>query len=533
MSLSPISKILFVSIIFLNLFISATHAQRKAVRTANSVITTDLMQQNIGYLASDSLMGRNTPGPGLDSAAAYISRQFITAGLKPLKGSFYQDLDYCYVDLGPENILTLMTGDQKQDLKLKSDFVPYEITGDKSVEALVVFVGYGITAPEYGYDDYQGMDVKGKIVLLMRQEPGQTDSTRKEFDGTESTKYANLKEKIRMAKEHGATGMLVISGPLNYTNLKPRGFPWPVLSKTLPRDALPIVSCSDAGERIPVVHAGEALIKAVFGNADSLKRIQEGIEKSLKPNSFAIPGLVVMLKTSIVPMPLGGRNVIGIMEGSDPVLSREAVVVGAHYDHIGFIKEHKADTDYIFNGADDNASGTSGVLALAKAFSSMDEKPRRSVIFMAFAGEEKGLLGSATYVKNPLFPLGNTVAMIDLDMISRNYPDSLEIIGAHQNPDLVKIVRKANRKVRMVLEESKGDQMGGGSDHYSFYRKNIPDLFFFAGIHKDYHQVSDNPDRIDAEKAARVSRLAFLTLWKIANDDQKYKLIKGKEGSDE
>jgi hypothetical protein len=530
---SAIFKLILVSLFISLTFNYASYAQRKAVRIANSVITADLMKQNIGYLASDSLMGRDTPSPGLDSAAVYIARQFISAGLKPLKGSYYQDLDYCYVDLGPENFLTVMTGEQKQELKLKSDFIPYEITGDKAVEAPVVFVGYGITAPEYGYDDYQGMDVKGKIILLLRQEPGQTDSTRNEFKGTESSKYANLKEKIRMAKEHGVIGMLVISGPLNYTSLKPRGFPWPVLSKTLPLDALPIVSCSEAGERIPVVHAGETLIKAVFGNADSLKRIQEGIEKSFKPNSFAIPGCVVTLRTTIVSKPLGGRNVIGILEGIDPVLGREAVIVGAHYDHVGFIKEHKADTDYIYNGADDNASGTSGVLAIAKAFSSMGEKPRRSVIFMAFAGEEKGLLGSATYVKNPLFPLENTVAMIDLDMISRNHPDSLEIIGAQQNPDLVKIVRKENRKVKFVLGESKGDNMGGGSDHYSFYRKNIPDLFFFAGIHKDYHQVSDNPDRINSGKAARVSRLAFLTLWKIANDDQRYKLVKGKEGSDE
>jgi len=487
------------------------------------------MKQNINYLASDSLMGRDTPSPGLDSAAAYIVRQFQRYGLKPLNGSFYQDLDYCYIDIGPENLLSVMTGDQKQDFKLKNDFIPFDLTGEGTVEAPVVFVGYGITAPEYGYDDYKEVDVKGKIVLLMRQEPGQSDSTIKAFNGKENTKYSNLKEKMKMARDHGALGILVVSGPMNYTSLKPRGFPWPSLSKILPKDALPITSYKDIGEKLPMVHAGESMVKALLGSEDSLKNIQQGIEKTIKPNSFPIPGKVVLLKTTIILKPIGGRNVIGILEGRDPALNREAVVIGAHYDHVGFIKEHKPDTDYIYNGADDNASGTSGMLAVAGAFASMPEKPKRSVLFMAFAGEEKGLLGSATYVKSPLFPLENTGAMIDLDMISRNQPDSLEIIGARQNPDLVKIIRKKNKKIKMILVESRSERMMGGSDHQNFYRKDIPDVFFFTGTHKDYHQVSDNPDKTNPLKAARVSRLAFLTAWYIANDDHRYKLLKGND----
>jgi len=518
-----------VFLIFILTFNSASFAQHKAVRTANDVITPDLMKQNIGYLASDSLMGRDTPSPGLDSAGAYIVRQFESYGLKPLSGSFYQDLDYCYIDIGPENLLSVGEGDQKKDFRLKNDFIPFDLTGEGTVEAAVVFVGYGITAPEYGYDDYKDIDVKDKIVLLMRQEPGQTDSTRKEFEGKEISKYANLKEKMKMAGDHGAIGILVVSGPLNYTSLKPRGFPWPSLSKILPKDALPVTSCKDIGDKLPMVHVGESVIQILLGSVDSLRKIQQGIETNMKPNSFPIPGKVVLLKTTVILKPIGGRNVIGFLEGSDPVLNKEAVVIGAHYDHVGFIREHKPDTDYIYNGADDNASGTSGVLAVAKAFASMPEKPKRSVLFMAFAGEEKGLLGSATYVKSPLFPLENTIAMIDLDMIGRNSPDSMEVIGARQNPDLIEIIRKQNKKVKMTLVESKSERMGGGSDHQNFYRKNIPDLFFFTGLHKDYHQVSDNPDKIDALKAARVSRLAFLTVWYIANDGHRYKLIKGKE----
>jgi hypothetical protein len=533
-TINPLASVKFIlfSIFFFLISNPPAFSQRKVFKTATGVITPALMKEYIDFLASDSLLGRDTPGRGLDSAAAYIVRHFEEAGLKPLGGSYFQDLDYCYAELGNDNLLSVTSGEKRQEFKLKNDFIPFDITADRSVEAPVVFAGYGITAPEYNYDDYKGLEVKGKIVVVMRQEPGQTDSTRKDFQGTETTKYSNLKEKIRIAKEHGAVGMVVISGPLNYTSLKPRGFPWPSLSKNLPKDALPLVSCSEAPERLPVVHAGESFIVNLFGSVDSLKSVQAGIEKSLKPDSYQIPGRVVTLRTSITLKPIGGKNVIGILEGSDPLLSKEAVIVGAHYDHVGFIKEHKADTDYIYNGADDNASGTSGVLALAKAFSVMKEKPARSVIFMTFAGEEKGLLGSATYVKSPLFPLEKTVAMLDLDMISRNHPDSLEIMGARQNPDLAKIVRKANSKTGLILYSPRGDRMSGGSDHYSFYRKNIPDLFFFAGIHDDYHQVGDNPDRINAEKAARVTRLAFLTLWKIANEDKHYKLVTGKEEED-
>jgi len=515
-------------IFFLN-FIELASAQRAAVRTANNIITSGLMEQYIGRLASDSMMGRDTPSPGLDSAAAYIVRQFESFGLKPLNGSFYQDLDYCYIDIGPVNLLSVTGGDKKIEFKLKNDFIPFDLTGEGTVEKQVVFAGYGITAPEYGYDDYKDIDVKGKIVVVMRQEPGQNDSSGKEFEGKEHSRYSNLKEKMKMARDHGAAGILVVSGPLNYTSLKPRGFPWPSLSKILPKDALPIVSCKDSAEKIPMVHIGESVINSLLGSVDSLKNIQQRIENTMRPCSFPIPDRTILLKTTVILKPLGGRNVIGFLEGSDPELKKEALVIGAHYDHIGFIREHKPDTDFIFNGADDNASGTSGVLAVAKAFVSMPEKPERSILFMAFAGEEKGLLGSATYVNSPLFPLENTVAMINLDMIGRNDPDSLQVIGARQNPDLVKIIRRQNKKIKMTLAESKKEKMGGGSDHQNFYKKDIPDVFLFTGLHKDYHQVSDNPGRINFLKVARVARLTCLTAWYIANDDHRYRLVKGND----
>jgi hypothetical protein len=507
------------------------YGQRWVYEHAQAVITPFMMQQTIGYLASDSLKGRATPSPGLDSAGNYIARQFESFGLKPLNGSYFQDLNYCYYDLGKDIFLSLVKDLKTKNYEIKKDYIPFEFSGTKPAEGDLVFAGYGITAPEYKYDDYQDIDVKGKIVVVLRLEPGQNDPASKIFKGEELTRYSALNEKQKTAKEHGAIGMLVVSGPLNYVSLKPKGFSWPSLSLpgTLPKDALPIDYCGREKDLIPMVAVGEAVINDLFTNTDTLKRLQQHIEQDMHPHSFPIPGKSIVMNISLTGNPVGGRNVIGYLEGSDPVLKNEVVIIGGHYDHIGCLREYKADSDYIYNGADDNASGTSGVLAVAKAFASMPDLPKRSVICIAFAGEEKGLLGSKTYIKEPSWPLDKTVAMLNLDMISRNSPDTLEIIGAKQNPGLMKIVRKQNIKPGFVLAESKANHMGGGSDRAGFFKKDIPAIFFFTGLHKDYHKLTDSPDRIDAKKAAHVARLAFLTAWTVANEHRYYKIVKEKD----
>ncbi|MCX6306381.1 MAG: M28 family peptidase [Bacteroidetes bacterium] len=523
---------LFFIVIFLLSLTLSSKAQRNVSEHAKSTITPFLMKQTISYLASDSMKGRATPSTELDVAGEYIAMQFKSFGLKPVHGSYFQDLGFCFLDLGADNFLSVVDGLETKNFKLKDDFVPYDMSGSRPAEGDIVFAGYGITAPEYNYDDYKDLDVRGKIVAILRQEPGQTDSAGKLFAGPEMTRYSELKEKQKMAQEHGAIGMLVISGPLQYSSLKPRGYSWPSLSKILPKDALPLEYCTRSEEKIPMVHVGESMIVELFENVDSLKRVQQRIEKSMQPASFPIPGKIMAMNVSLTSKPVGGRNVIAMLEGSDPGLKDEVVIVGGHYDHIGMRKEHPADSDYIFNGADDNASGTGGMLAIAKAFASLVETPRRSVMFMAFAGEERGLLGSATYVRNPLWPIVKTVAMLNLDMIGRNNPDSLEIIGARQNPGLVKVVRKQNKATGFKLRESKDERLDGGSDHASFFEKGVPVIFFFTGFHPDYHQVTDSPDRINTDKAARVARLAFLTAWTVANESKHYKIVKPAPGKD-
>jgi hypothetical protein len=358
---------------------------------------------------------------------------------------------------------------------------------------------------------------------MMRHEPGEADST-SAFEGKKDTKYASMDYKVENAIKHGAVGVLVVTDPLNHILISPRGFPWPSLSKIIPKDALPIILKQPDKKKLPIVHVGKEVMEMVFGSVDSLKKLEAAIDKDMKPLSKEFPAIKVKLKTTLAETQIKSNNVVGLLPGTDKNLKNELLVVGAHYDHIGFKREHKDGEDYINNGADDNASGTSGVLAVAEAFSRMKVKPKRSVLFITFSGEEKGLFGSRQYVQSPLFPIDSTVAMINMDMIGRNHPDTLYLEGAALSPDLTEIVKAENKSIGFTLI-TKEELYFGGSDHASFYKKKVPFVFFFAGLHKDYHTVRDNPETIDAEKAARVARLAFKTSWIIANDNKRYKII--------
>lgn len=489
------------------------------------IITPALTKEYITFLASDSLKGRNTPSPELDSAAAYIASEFARWGIKPVNGSYLQKVNLGIVNLGSENHLKLKYNGKDLSFKIKTEFTPFEMTANKEVNAPLVFAGYGITAPEYNYDDYEGLDVKGKIVFILRHEPGEEDSS-SIFDGTTLTEYSETNSKIDNAIEHGAAGVLLCTDPLHHNLLTPRGFPWPSLSRIIPKDALPLSLMAKESEKIPVVQVGEEFVKAVFGSVDSLKKLQSSIDKNVKPMSFNIQGSLVSVKTSTEIRETPAYNVAGLAEGSDPVLKNEIVVIGAHYDHVGYKKDFKEGEDYIYNGADDNASGTGAMMSVAAAFGSLEQKPRRSVLFIAFAGEEKGLLGSIGYITNPLFPLNKTVAMLNLDMVGRNHPDSLYIIAGSRSPELSAINSEENEKIGFTLIQT--NRFLAQSDHASFLKKNIPVLFYNTGEEGEYHKVTDHSDLIDFEKAARVSKLVFLTALRVANDNKYYKVTSRK-----
>jgi len=486
-------------------------------------ITPELLKKHIDYLASDELKGRNTPSAGLDTAAVYIANELAMLGIEKVNGTYFQEIPLCTKDLDVENsYFRISDGKIVKEFKLKTDYNPFEMTEDKKISSSIVFAGYGISAPEYGYDDYKNLDVNGKIVLVLKHEPGEKELS-SVFDGDRDTDHSQLKVKLKNAKEHGAIGLLLVTDPLNHMLLTPQGHPWPSLFfKSMPSSKFPIQICSEE-ESIPAIQVGEEVIKYLFGSIDSLKNIQYTIDSTLTPRSFHFENSICDLHSKINIVGYTTKNVVGILKGSDAKLKDEILVIGGHYDHVGFKEKSKSGEDSILNGADDNASGTAGVMAVAKAFSQM-KKPERSVLFILFAGEEKGLYGSNYYTKNPLYPLEKTVAMLNLDMISRN-GDSLQIIGEKQNPDLALIVKKEVKNYPLRIVDSE-DHYIGGSDHYNFYTKGVSSLFFFTGTHNDYHKVTDNPDSVDHRKASNVSKLVFKTAWIIANNKNYYKITK-------
>lgn len=271
-------------------------------------------------------------------------------------------------------------------------------------------------------------------------------------------------------------------------------------------------------KQIPVVVVNDKVVSSLFGSVDSLKSIQQQIDKELKPNSFVLNDIVsVKLSVSVDKEHFPSSNVIGIIEGKHPQLKNEYIVVGAHYDHIG-VTTHPENNDSIMNGADDNASGTVGVMALAKAFSQSNVKPDRSILFILFTGEEKGLLGSEYYAANPIFPLDKTVAMINLDMIGRNDGNDVYVEGIKQNPELSKIA--VNLISKAGLKQAFMDRdMYMQSDHYSFYKNGVSAIGFTSGLHPDYHQVGDNPDKINYDKLLKIIQLSYYTIEQIANQE--------------
>ncbi len=486
-------------------------------------ITPELAHRYVFTLAADSMLGRDTPSHELDVAATFIADEFRAAGLQPVKGSYLHDVGLGVVSLGDDNRLGITRDGSTQEYTIKSQFTPFDMTGNSEATGEIVFAGYGITAPEYEYDDYADIDVRGKIVFVLRHEPGEQDAN-STFKGTEATEYSNVPEKVQIAIDHGAIAVLVATDPLNHGLLTPRGFPWPSLSKIIPNDALPVTILGDESSKIPVVHVGEEAITQLFGSVDELRSIQRSIDESLQPRSAVIRGATARVKTSTSIRHIPANNVLGFLEGSDPILKDQIIVVGAHYDHVGYRRSQPAGQDSVYNGADDNASGTSAMMQVARAFGTSAERPRRSVLLMAFAGEEKGLLGSRAYALNPALPLEKTVAMINLDMIGRNSVDSLFIVGAPEAPELAEFTRQENAAVGFTF--SYDNSVSGRSDHASFVREGVPAIAYFSGFHPDYHKVADNPEFVNIVKVAKVAQLAFRTAWRIANDDQTYTLQK-------
>jgi len=501
-----------------------------AVLDAKNSIKGEMIVSHIEFLASKYCRGRDTGDYGLDVASKYLTTVLRGAGLEPAGeyGSYLQPVSLNTVELSPD--IHLRVEEQADGVtpvttaKLEWDYLPLVLSAEKEVSAPLVFAGYGLTAPEHDYDDYKGLKAEGKIVVVMRHEPGEKDPD-SPFDGRKLSDHGTLLSKIRNAQDHGAVGVLFVTDPLNHGERTPSatdGTYWPSLRKERLKDdedfeflrfnpRMRLVDV-DFGVRIPALAIDGKFADYLLGTRGPLETIQQEIDDRQAPLSFPITDKTVSLGVFFDKGRVDASNIAAKVTGSDPELKDEVVIVGAHYDHVG-----KDNRGRVFGGADDNASGTSGVVELARAFNGMSERPKRTILFILFTAEEKGLLGSRYYVKHPLFPLEDTLAMLNFDMIGRNDIDQVSLLGRYQYPKLYEVIDRANRESVNLEINFSVEEYVRQSDHFPFMRESVPALFFNSGMHDQLHRPEDTADRIKPDKAEMITRLAFLALWQIAN----------------
>ncbi len=471
------------------------------------------LMADVYYLASDQLEGRLAGSPGAHMAAAYIEEQFASLGLVPadsVDGDYFQEFEITKsVSLGEFNHLAINVSGVVIEPVVEVDYTPLCLSSDGMVDGEVVFAGYGITAPEYGWDDYAEVDVEGKIAFCLRGEPGQDDE-QSVFNGSQPTHYSNIGWKAFNALNHKATALILVTGPMNI----PEGEEDELAS--LER-AMPF---NESG--LPIVQISQEVAGVLWSNMGApLAMYQSEMDRHMMPFGTLLEGVHVSLGVDLEREQVRTWNVAGILPGSDPALREEYVVVGAHYDHIGWgeiLSKYEGEDRQIHNGADDNASGTSGVLELARMFVSSPKRPSRSILFICFTGEEMGLLGSGAYVRHPLVPLERTSAMLNMDMIGR--------AGSGEGGEMICIVNgvgSSDEWSEIVPERTPDGELElistpdpiGGSDYVPFLLEEIPILFFITGIHDDYHRPTDDADRINYEGMASVIETVYEIAWEI------------------
>jgi len=496
------------------------------------------LRADITFLASDALQGRLSLQPGDEASVQWIASEFAKAGLKPAatdaqgQPSFLQAVPL--VEYRPDAKATLLTLKRGgKNTEWKDPEVSGSFPTDQDVSAPVVFAGYGITAPELGYDDYAGLDVKGKIVVVFDHEPQEKDP-KSIFNGTGNTRYATGYVKVLNAQEHGAVAVLMAPEPShNHPSAqevrKRIGHQAEHAANPIPAQVL-----VDSPLHIPSMIISADVSNALFSTSGSTPAaLQSAIDGDLKSHSQALPdtSISLHLKNSS-RREATSWNAVGLVEGSDPKLAPETIIISAHHDHDGQAG------DKIWHGADDNASGTVGVVTLARAFGANPTKPKRSILFAVFAGEERGLLGAYYLAAHPLRPLDTTRAMINFDMIGRDEKPSpqtdglidipadtsnrLNLIGAAYSPDYQKTVAKANGDVGLVLDDRFDHEYALNvffrSDQFPFVLHNVPAFWWFTGFHPDYHHPSDTAEKIDYPKMAKILKLAYLSTWQFANE---------------
>jgi Peptidase family M28 len=488
-----------------------------------STIKGEQISEYVHVLAADDMEGRETGKPGNRRAAEYIASKFDEMGIPSAPGydSHFQELAFTRVKLGATELTVneFTYRNMKDFVVIPSNMPTDQIVFDTDE---IVFMGYGIE--DSTYSDYTyAKDLSGKTILIYSGEPFDSDKNSLVTGTVQWSRWStSLEDKLRVAKSKGVAGVVVIAKDFQQLASQQRRF---ILSgRTI------MGTPEFAEDQAPHIIASSTLTESLLGKKKKkVIKTRDKIAKKGKLKPVVFPASVKGTFTREVNS-TPGVNILAYIEGIDPDMKDEIIVITAHYDHIG------TRGDDIYNGADDNASGTSGVMEIAQAFQeakNRDFGPRRSVLCMLVTGEEKGLLGSMYYAEHPVFPLENTVANINIDMIGRideehTSPDYTYVIGADRlSTDLHEINEAVNKKyAHLELDytyNAKDDpnQFYYRSDHYNFARRGIPAIFYFSGVHEDYHQPTDTVDKIMFDKAANIARLAFHTAWELANREER------------
>jgi len=472
--------IITLIIILSGIFIINLSNQNKIDPGATEIMSFEILG-HIKYLASDNLKGRLPGTPGSKLVIDYISKHWEAQGLEPAGTKGYkQSFSFINnVSLGQRNMLRIRNS-RKQYI-VQKDFIPIGSSGNGSVNEDVVFIGYGFDINDsLSWHDYADVDVRGKWVLLLLDGPD-GDSPHSPYG-----RHKTLYNKIIAARDRGASGILFMNRLeiADDNNLMPLQYRQ---------------SSSTAG--LPVIQITHSVANKILINHDqSITALRSKLDEQLIPLSFLVD-CKVSANVNLKFAKETASNMIGLIEGNDPVLKDEYIVVGAHFDHLGLGGRRSGsldpDTLIIHNGADDNASGIAGVLELSHRLMSNRHLLKRSVLVICFDAEEKGLLGSKYYAENPVRNISNTAMMVNMDMIGRLNDNPVILGGVGSSRIFENIIADACENHTLDIETNMGGMEFGRSDHASFYRENIPVLFFFTGAHEDYHKPTDDWDKID------------------------------------
>ena len=489
----------FLQICVLLLVTASAVAQQQQTASQHEASASRL-QQHVSYLASDALDGRRTGTAGANDAARYIAGEFARLGLRPgtsgpasrrgsqMMARYLQSFPYVAgVELGQKNEIAI--GSQR--LALREEWTPLGSSASGNVSGSLVFVGYGIKSAELNHDDYQGLPISGNIALTLAGTPdGENPHGR-------FVRFTDVRWKAIAARDAGAKALLVIANDPNFKQERLARIDYDNLAGEA---ALPIAVISQ--QALAKLAPGLDVAQLDLGELRKLAAAKQ--QSAVKP--IAGPFTVTI---DVVRKEVPAYNVVGILEGADPSLKNEAIVIGAHYDHLGRGGEGSLAprSGEIHHGADDNASGTAGLLELARMFASERPRAKRTIVFIAFGGEEEGLLGSNYYVNHPATPLAKTVAMLNMDMIGRMKDRKLVIGGVGTAKEWRDIIAQGTADSSRSFDLTLNEDGFGPSDHSSFYGKQIPVLFFWTGTHNDYHKPSDTFEKINYADQTRVVNL--------------------------